>query len=139
MRTRSIYPILLLAMLVGGCGSITKPHEPPKQAMTQQWNAARAGVLGSLATEQYKGGNLDKARISIDNAIALNPKNAKLHVLSAKISMEQGLLDSAEKELRLAQLIDPTVAEADYLCGVVYQRWQKPEVAYNLYLDASRK
>jgi tetratricopeptide (TPR) repeat protein len=137
--TKAIYPLVLAAAMVVGCESATKPQKAPKAAMTEQWNAARAGVLGSLAQEQYKGGNLDKARASVDNAICLNPKNAQLHVLSGKIALEQGQLDLAEKELRQAQFTDPKIAEADYLCGVVYQRWQKHDVALGLYEDAARK
>jgi tetratricopeptide (TPR) repeat protein len=32
-----------------------------------------------------------------------------------------------------------TSGEADYLCGVVYQRWQKPQQAYELYVSACDK
>src|SRR3954471_17062055 len=109
MRFVKALPALVLAAVVG-CQSATKPHPTPHAEMTQQWNAARAGILGSLATEQYKGGNLAKARETVENAMKLNPKNAPLHVLSAKIAIEQGQFDQAEKELRVAQLMDPGMA-----------------------------
>src|SRR5690242_13946816 len=104
MTFKKILPILVLSAAVG-CNSATsqKPQKTGKQEMNEQWNAARAGVLGSLASEQFKGGNLPKARESADNALKLNPKNPNLHLLSAKIAMEQGMLDQAEKELRLVQ------------------------------------
>jgi len=139
MKLKSFVSIALLGALALGCESATKPHKSPKAEMTEQWNAARAGVLGSLANEQYNGGNLDKARATVDNALKLNPKNANLHVLSAKISIEQGSLDFAEKELLTAQLMEPKIAEADYLRGVVYQRWQKSDQAFGFYQEAARK
>src|SRR4051794_37481714 len=137
MRLKKVLPILLAAVMLG-CGS-DKPQPTQKAKVTEQWNVARADVLGSLATEQYNGGNIEKARESINKAITLYPKSARFHVVSAKIAMEQGQLEQAEKELRLAQLMDPKIAEADYLCGVVYERWQKPQVAFELYQSASFK
>src|SRR3954452_14272467 len=103
MRFVKTLPAIVLAAVVGCNSAATKPHQSPKAEMTEQWNAARAGVLGSLATEQYQSGNLDKSRESVDTALRLNPKNSALHVLSAKIALEQGKLDQAEKELRTAQ------------------------------------
>ncbi len=138
MRLKPLLPVVLLSAVVG-CSSLTKPQPSQKAAMTEQWNAARAGVQGTLAKEQYENGNLDGARVTINNALAMNPKNATLRIISAKIAMEQGQLDVAEKDLRRAQWLDPQNADADYLCGVVYQRWQKPEDAYELYEQASSK
>src|SRR6185437_2719439 len=96
MRIKRLVPILLLAAVVG-CGGSSKPQPTQKAKVTEQWNVARADVLGSLATEQYNGGNIDKARESINKAIALYPKSARFHMISAKIAMEQGQLDQAEK------------------------------------------
>jgi len=140
MRLKWIAAIAFVGVVASGCdSSVMKPHSPPKAVVTEKWNNARADVLGSLAQEQYKGGNLDKARESVDNGLKLNPKNVQLRILSGKIALEQGNLDLAEKEFRLAQLQDVTSGEADYLCGVVYQRWQKPQVAYELYVSAVGK
>ena len=138
MRLKHVVPILLLGALAGceSLNSISKPRESQRAEATQEWNGARAGVLGSLATEQFKSGNLDKARETVDSAIKLNPKNAALHALSGKIALEQAQLELAEKEFQRAQLIDPRQAESFYLDGVVYQRWQKPEQAYEAYQQA---
>ena len=138
MRWKSVFPVVLLFAIVG-CNSPSKPEPSSHATAAQKWNVARAGVLGSLATEQYKGGNLDKARGTVDQAMTMDPQNAALRVLSAKIAIEQSQLDLAEKELRRAQLMDARNAEADYLCGMVYQRWQKADTAYNLYMTAASK
>src|SRR5204863_6152615 len=98
-----------------------------------------AAVLASLARDQYQTGNLERARQSINEAIRMDPENAGHRVISAKLAIEQAQLELAEKELRLARQFDPKNAEADYLSGVVYQRWQKPELAYEFYNHASEK
>src|SRR4051812_22454864 len=141
MRIRKVLPILALAAVVG-CNSgpsSKKPEPTAKQQLTEKWNVARADVLATLATEQYSTGNTDKARATVDNAISMNPKSGMLHVLSAKIAMEQGQLERADKELQLGALMDPKIAEADYLRGVVYERWQKPEEAFGFYQTAADK
>src|SRR6478672_3519329 len=69
----------------------------------------------------------------------MDPKNAKVRVLSGKLAIEQGQLELAEKELAIARESDPKEAEADYLSGVVCQRWQKPEAAYEYYTSAAEK
>ena len=130
---------LFCCSALAGCeslNSISKPRESQRAEATQEWNGALRGVLGSLATEQFKSGNLDKARETVDSAIKLNPKNAELHILSGNIALEQGELELADQEFQRAQLIDPRQAESFYLDGVVYQRWQKPEQAYQLYQQA---
>jgi Flp pilus assembly protein TadD len=95
--------------------------------------------MGSLARDQYLAGNLDKARNTLNEAVRLNPKNAALFVLSAKIYIEQNQLEAAERELRIARAHDEKNAEADYLSGIVYQRWQKSEDAMAFYTSASDK
>jgi anaphase-promoting complex subunit 3 len=53
--------------------------------------------------------------------------------------IEQGQLDTAERELALARQLDPKNAEAEYLGGVICQRWQKNAQAYEFYTRASEK
>jgi tetratricopeptide (TPR) repeat protein len=132
--------LLATALLVGvmGCAQTTK-KATPTQAATDQWNGARAGVMANLGKDQYESGNFDKSRQSFNEAIRLNPQSAAIRVLSARLAVEQGQFELAEKELRLARQFDPRNAEADYLSGVVYQRWQKPDLAYEFYSHASEK
>jgi Flp pilus assembly protein TadD len=53
--------------------------------------------------------------------------------------IEDGSLEAAERELVLASRDDSTAAEADYLSGVVYQRWQQPQRALECYQHACDK
>jgi Flp pilus assembly protein TadD len=132
----SVTTMLLAATVTGGCRG---PEKTQKQTATEQWNAARAGVLFGLARQQYDSGNFDKSRQTVDQALKLQPGNAALRVLSAKIAIEQGKLEFAETELAAARAAAPENAEAEYLSGVVYQRWQKLQTACEFYGRAVEK
>ena len=131
-------PILVLT-LIAGCSSSGKPQQTQKEKARGEWNAARASVLLSLARNQYTGGNLDACRKSLDEALALDEKSIPAHLLSARLSIEQGKLEPAERELALVRTLDEKNAEADYLSGIIYQRWQRPEVALEFYTKAHEK
>jgi tetratricopeptide (TPR) repeat protein len=131
---RQATPFVLLAALLAGCQSSAQPT--PKEQALQNWNAARAGVLLNMARDQYTNGDFDKARETVDQALQMNPKNAALHIMSAQIAIEQAQLEVADAELNAARAIDPKLPEADYLSGVVYQRWQQPAKALIFYQHA---
>ena len=128
---------VLTLLLAAGCQSTA--HKTDKAQATKKWNAARASVLLSLAREQYQSGNFDKCRATLDDALKMVPESPAAHILSAKVSIEQGKLEMAERELKVARGYAPNDAEAHYLSGVVYQRWQKPQTAYEFYKAASEK
>jgi tetratricopeptide (TPR) repeat protein len=83
----------------------------------------------------------------------MDPGNPAIHILTAKVCIEQGQLEQAATELDAARDLDKTLsenktvaglaqtssAEADYLSGAIYQRWQQPEKALSYYESACRK
>ncbi len=77
----------LLALLMAGCQSAGNKKLTPKEQAEKKWNAARAGVQSSLAREQYKSGNFDECRQTVNSALEMDPENAGLHVLSAKLAI----------------------------------------------------
>jgi superkiller protein 3 len=121
-----------------GCQS-NKAKQTQKQQAQKRWNAARASVLGSLAKGQFEAGNFDKARESLDEAQRLDPENVALRLLYAKLAIEQNHLEVADRELTVARKLDEKNAEADYLTGVVYERWQKHQDAHDFYAAAAQK
>src|SRR5215218_5692617 len=129
------------AAAVTGCNAPgEKTHaQTQKDNMKRQWAGARANVLGSMAKEQYENGNFDKSRTTIDEALKMDPDHVAIRVLSARLAIEQGNLELADKELVTARRLDPKNAEADYLSGVVCQRWQRAPEAYEFYRSASEK
>ena len=126
---------LAVVLAAGGCQSRAKS----KKEATARWNTARAGVMYSLATDQFKAGNLEQSRKTVNQALKLDPKNPAIRVLSAKIHIEQGQLEAGELELEAARKVAPNMGEAYYLSGVVYQRWQKNQTAYEYYTAACDK
>ncbi|HEY8667326.1 MAG TPA: tetratricopeptide repeat protein [Tepidisphaeraceae bacterium] len=136
LRRVFLMPVMLLGVAIG-CSQ--QKQVTQKEAAHQQWNAARANVMLSLAKGQYDTGNFDKSRQTVDEALKYDDTNAQLHILSAKLAIEQGQLEWAQKELDRARGLDTHNAEADYLCGVIYQRWQKPETAFEFYGSACEK
>jgi len=138
MRWKSTVVAIVLAASFAGCSPAAK-KQTDKERVTKQWDSTRAKVKATLAKDQYEGGSFDKARQTVNEALVMAPENASIRVLSAKIAIEQAQLEVAERELRLARQFDPKNPEADYLSGVVFQRWQKPDVAYEFYTHACDK
>jgi Flp pilus assembly protein TadD len=103
------------------------------------WNSTRSAILLSLARDQYRNGNFDKCKETLNEALRMDPTNAETHVLLAKVSIEQGQLEVAEQELAVARQLDPKQGEADYLSGVIYQRWQQMDKALSFYQTACDK
>jgi Tfp pilus assembly protein PilF len=127
---------LVVALTAGGCQN---GKGKDKKEATARWNRARAGVMLSLGADQFKAGNLDQSRTTVDAALKFDPQNPAIRVLSAKIYIEQGQLEAAERELVVARKAAPNLGESYYLSGVIYQRWQKPQTAYEFYTAASDK
>jgi Flp pilus assembly protein TadD len=137
MRKSLFVMAIAAACLLGGCASSKTPTQ--KQIVVKQWNDARSSVLIGLAKDEYSNANFDKARQSIDEAMKLSPDSGAARILSAKLYIETGQLEAAERELASARQLDPANAEADYLSGVVYQRWDQPERALEFYQHACDK
>jgi tetratricopeptide (TPR) repeat protein len=132
MRKSTLATLALAAALCGsglGCNN-------GKNVAKERWNAARAGVLTSLARDQYNAGNFDNCAKTLKDALALQPKNVQLRILAAKLAIERGQLEAADAELKFTREIDPKNAEADYLSGVVQQRWANAPGAL-VYYDAA--
>lgn len=125
-------------LLIGGCAGDGKSNNATQREVAQkQWNQARAGVMHSLARDQFRTGSLDKARQTCDQALAMDPDSVPLLILSAQIAMEQSQLEVADAALVKARTLQPKNGEALYLSGVVAQRWQKHEDACNFYTAAA--
>jgi tetratricopeptide (TPR) repeat protein len=128
---------LFALVLITGCSGKKNPTQ--KEKAYKQWAAARANVMYALAQDQYKTGNFDNSRKTTNEALKLNPDHLQLRILSARLAIESAQLELAERELIEARRINPKDAESDYLAGVVYQRWQKPERALEFYTSAAEK
>jgi Flp pilus assembly protein TadD len=139
-RSRNLWCVAFAALVIAlaSTGCANSKQKNTKEA-TAKWNKQRALVMLSLGTDQFKAGNIEQARTTVDTALKLDPQNPSLRILSAKLSLEQGQLEYAERELETARKFAPNAAEAYYLSGVVFQRWQKSQTAYEFYTAACDK
>jgi tetratricopeptide (TPR) repeat protein len=135
---RKFYLLLLISLPILAACSQHKDPSDQEMAM-KNWNDARSGVLLGLARDQYDEQSFDKSRETVDEALKMTPDSAPAHVLSARLYIEQGQLEAAERELAAARQLDPKDAECDYYSGVVYQRWQQPQQALEFYEKADAK
>ncbi|MEM6562534.1 MAG: tetratricopeptide repeat protein [Planctomycetota bacterium] len=137
MNTIRPISILLAAVFVAGCAGGKSPQTTATVEANDRWNAARSGVLLTLAEDQFEAGNLEKSRLTADEALALNPSDARLLVLRARIAVEQGRLEDADRDLDAAMPLMPGDAELAYLAGVVDERRQRPTEALAHYATAA--
>ncbi len=131
--------VAAVGLLFAGCGSLPDHQATQKEEQYNVWNATRLGVLLQLATQQYEVGDYDKCRETMKEAFSYKVANADLEVLAAKVELEKGTLDKAANYLKTAVQIDANKAEAYYLLGVVYQRWQNLTAAHDYYQLAWQK
>lgn len=129
---------LSAAAFLGGCDS-GKKHQTIKEEQYNRWNMTRIGVMAQLAKQQYEVGDYDKCKETLAQCLALNAPHAGIHILAAKVDIEKGNLETAADQLHQASRIDPNDPEPYYLLGVVFQRWQKPDVAADFYTQAFEK
>ena len=133
---RWMFASVVISLLAAGC-QLKPPDE--NAAAKQRWNEARASVLFSLAQDQYKGHDFDKCKETCDQALTMVPQSCPLHSLLAKVEIEQGQLEQAERELEQARKFGPREPEPYYLSGVIYQRWQRPQLALEFYHQAGER
>jgi Tfp pilus assembly protein PilF len=127
------------SVLSGGCADSGPPKPTEKELAQKRWAAARSSVLVSLAKDQYRTGNFEKARQTVDEALRLSPDNATAHLTSARLFVEKGQLEAGQRALDEARKLTPNDGEIYYLSGVILQRWQKHEAAHEQYQLAAKK
>ena len=138
MKFPRFIPVLGLALALGCAGSPSKSATAKKEG-TERFQKVHAGIKYNLASDQFKNGHLEDARKTVNEAIRLSPDNMQARLLSARLHIEQGNLELAEQELIRARSININNGEVDYIMGIIYQRWQKPDVALEHYNKACEK
>lgn len=142
MATTKVYRSLMIAgisaaaLLAGACQGNGKKHQALKEEMRDRWTATTMGVKFQLAQQQYAVGDYEKCRATLNEAMLAGKPHPGILMLSAKVDIEKGSLDTAAESLKEAMLLAPTDPEPFYLSGVVYQRWQKMDAAMGFYQQA---
>ena len=123
--------LLLFAVFNAGCNQPTITES--KQEAYTEWANSRVKIYYSLAQDQYKNGQLEKARNKALEAIALDDTHTGLRMLLGKIYIEEGNYRGAVTELKIATDQMPKSSEAFYLLGVAYEKNHQPEEAITSY------
>lgn len=129
---------LTLVLSLAACSGQPTNHQKNVQQAQQRWKDARGTLLLQAAQRQFDAGDLTQSTKTLDDAINYDPTNGKLHLLAARISLEQGQLERCFRKLEIAADLSPQLSEIPYYQGVVQQRWQKYEPARDYYLKACK-
>lgn len=125
MRTTHQKIAVLVALACGLLGSAgcQDMHKESVQLAEARWSRARAAVMLQLAEQQYKAGQLDKAQVTVGQAVNLDPSFPRLHTLRGQILAEKGQGQQAVAAYELANAMDPQDPQPYYYSGVQYEKW----------------
>jgi Tfp pilus assembly protein PilF len=112
--------------LVQGSRNLRAAIEAFQRAIRQdsQYAAAYAG-LGEALLADYSAsghaGSLDQAQTNIDQAIGIEPRNARSHVIRGRVYLKYGQAQRAILELTNALALDPDVPNARNVLAAAYE------------------
>lgn len=138
-RNRRILTLIAGSVLVlsaTGCVNKSGYHQEAVNSANERWRGTRTALMLQMAQRQFDAGDLEQATKSVGEAMSKDPENARLFLLSARISLEKGQLERAFRQLELAQQIDAQIPETYYYQGIVLQRWQEHQRAHAAYQKA---
>lgn len=119
-----------------GCESGSKQHDEWVDQANGRWLTLRSTMMLDMAQQQFDTGDLELADKTLREAMGLDPTNGRLHVLAGRIRLEHGQLERSYRMLNTAVELDENLPSAYYYQGVVLQRWQRYDAAYDRYSKA---
>lgn len=135
----SILSTLLLSMPLGFLASCAAPRaagREAREAADARFRRTTSVVNFDQARQAFESGELDKARTSIEAAIARSDREAAYWSLLGRIELESRRLERALAAFGRSIECDPGFAEAYYYRGVLHQRWSQDDSAIEDYLTA---
>jgi tetratricopeptide (TPR) repeat protein len=112
--------LVLVAVVIGGC-SFDNNNEQKVQAY-QRYHRARAHAITGVGNEHLRVGDLDKAKSSAAEALALDRQSVPARILLGKVLLEKGRYAEAAEELRKAEMDASEDPEIPYLLGVALEK-----------------
>lgn len=123
---------LTLLLVVAGCQSAPDAADQTPRAGSE-WSRVRTDLALGNAADYIRTGQLDAARRELESTIDRGTPDARIHVLLAKIAIEQDRLRDVEPHLARAEQLDPklpTVALVRGLLAEVRGNWRGAAAAY---------
>ena len=102
-----------------------------------RWNLARAQVKARLAADQLAAGHVDDAANELSAALKLDPANASLLILQARVCLARGDQRAAKHVLETVEAEGPQRAEVEYLLGTIEQQRLHWDQAFNRFVRAA--
>lgn len=140
-RTASLGSALVLGLAISavqtGCTGHGKSTSEGLTLAHQRMAQIKSATKWEMANESYMAGDLERALVSVNDSLGLNPSVAKSHTLRGKILFEMGRLEEARDSLLRAEIIDPESIDAVYFLGIVHERLNQFETALTYYQKAS--
>jgi tetratricopeptide (TPR) repeat protein len=124
------------AVVAAGCGPTN--IEKTRAAARDRWTTSRAEIATKLAQGCFERGELGRARDHLKEAMKGDAPYAPMYLLAAKLAVEDGKFDDAQRYAQAAGALDPECAEAWYVLGTVQQALDQPEGALSAFTEAVR-
>ena len=102
----------------------------------ERWDGMRGDVELQVAEQHFRAGRLKEARKALQNVLAMSPRNVGAYKLATRLYIEQGELSRARESIAVALQHSVDDAEAEYLAGIVAQRYGELDSALEHYRAA---
>lgn len=125
--------VIFVALISVGCEN---QHQKNKEAALNRWQEARAQLTADMARKQLESGELKKAAITAQNIISNKPDYVPAYLVLGQVYLEQDNLGKAKETFERCLLLDPTQAQAYYFQGIIHERWNQSDLAFEYYQKA---
>jgi tetratricopeptide (TPR) repeat protein len=123
-------------LLLCSCAGDGTAFKRSRQEAQDSFVRVRVTMRLQQAQQQFDTGDIDQAAKTATDALAEDPKFARLYVLMGRIKIERGDLEQAKLLFDQAIKLDAKLPEAHYYAGLVQQRWQQYAAARDQYHQA---
>ena len=116
------YAVIVVVFMGLGSGCNQPSVSEAKKLANDEWSQSRSELFCGMASDYLEAGQLAEAQAKAQETLLIDETNARARILLGRIYIEQGLYETAIKEL--TELCDSgdQSAEARYLLGVACEK-----------------
>ena len=96
----------------------------------------RGNVELQVAEQHFRSGRLKEASKALQRVLSMSPRSVGVYKLASRLYIEQGELSRAREAIDIALRHSVDDAEAEYLAGIVAQRYGEMDSALEHYIAA---
>lgn len=102
----------------------------------ERWDRMRGNVELQVAEQHFRSGRLKESGKALQHVLSMSPQNVGAYKLATRLYIEQGELARAREAIAIALQHSMDDAEAEYLAGIVAQRYGEMDRALEHYIAA---